>query len=61
MSLPRRGAIGRVELTNDADREIAYEVQMMRGDISPTGELALTEADEDFLVFPPQAIVEANS
>lgn len=56
-----RGAIGRVELTNDADRNIAYEAQIMRGDISPTGELDLTPADEDFLVFPPQAIVEANS
>lgn len=56
-----RSSIGRVELTNDADRDIAYEVQMMRGDISPAGELTLTPADEDFLVFPPQVVVEANS
>lgn len=56
-----RGAIGRVELTNDAERDIPYEVLMMRGDISPTGELTLTPADEDFLVFPPQVLVEANS
>jgi len=56
-----RGSVGRVELTNDADRDIAYEVQMMRGDISTGGELTLTPADEQFLVFPPQSLVEANS
>ncbi len=56
-----RGSVGRVELTNDADRDIAYEVQMMRGEISTQGELTLTPADEQFLVFPPQSLVEANS
>lgn len=56
-----RASVGRVELTNDAEREIAYEVQMMRGDVSLTGELALTPADEQFLVFPPQSLIEANS
>jgi len=56
-----RASVGRVELTNDADRAIAYEVQMMRGDVSLTGELALTPADEQFLVFPPQSVIEANS
>jgi len=56
-----RASVGRVELTNDADRAIAYEVQMMRGDVSLTGELALTPADEQFLVFPPQSLIEANS
>ncbi|MXO63438.1 fimbria/pilus periplasmic chaperone [Qipengyuania oceanensis] len=61
MSPTGRGAIARVEFTNDADRDIPYEVQMMRGDISPTGELTLVPADEDFLVFPPQVLIEANS
>lgn len=56
-----RGSVGRVELTNDASRNIAYEVQMMRGDISTTGELTLTPADEQFIVFPPQSLIEANS
>lgn len=56
-----RESIARIELTNDADRDIAYEVQMMRGEISPKGELALTPADEQFVVFPPQAIVEGRS
>lgn len=56
-----RNSVGRIELTNDADRDIAYEVQMMRGEISPDGKLDLTPADEQFVVFPPQAIVEARS
>lgn len=56
-----RDSIARVELTNDADRDIPYEVEMMRGEISPEGELALTPADEQFIVFPPQAMVEART
>lgn len=56
-----RESVARVELTNDAQRDLAYEVEMMRGEISPEGQLSLTLADEQFIVFPPQAIVEANS
>lgn len=54
-------SVGRIELTNDAERDIAYEVQMMRGEISPTGSLDLIPADDQFVVFPPQAIVEGRS
>lgn len=56
-----RDAIARVHLTNDGANDIAYEVQMVRGEISPSGELSLTPADDQFLVFPAQAIVEAES
>ncbi|GAB5454729.1 MAG: hypothetical protein Hens2KO_09580 [Henriciella sp.] len=56
-----RSSVARVELTNDADRDIPYEVRMMIGNISEEGKLSLTPADEDFLVFPAQSIVEANS
>lgn len=56
-----RDSVGRVELTNDGDRDIAYEVEMMRGDISTDGQLSLSSAEDQFIVFPPQAIVEANS
>ena len=56
-----RNSIARIELTNDADKDIAYEVQMMSGEISPRGELSLTPADEQFIIFPPQAIVEGRS
>lgn len=56
-----RESVARVELTNDAERDIPYEVQMMKGEISAEGELALTSADEQFIVFPPQSIVEART
>ncbi|MEH6714811.1 hypothetical protein [Parasphingorhabdus flavimaris] len=56
-----RGSITRIELTNDSDRDIPYEVLMMRGEISPDGKLALKPADDEFLLFPTQTIVEANS
>lgn len=56
-----RNSVARIELTNDADRDIAYEVQMFSGDISEKGELSLTPADDQFIVFPPQAIVEGRS
>ncbi len=56
-----RESIARVELTNDGVGEFPVEVQMFRGTISETGELELTPADEDFLVFPPQRVVPARS
>ncbi len=56
-----RDSVARVELTNDAQRDIPYEVEMMRGEISPEGQLSLTSADEQFIVSPPQTIVEANT
>lgn len=56
-----RNAIARIELTSESSRDIAYEVRMMKGDISPEGVLDLTPADDQFIVFPPQAIVEARS
>lgn len=56
-----RGSIARVELTNDSQAEFPIEVQMFRGVISEEGELELTPADEDFLVFPAQRVVPARS
>lgn len=56
-----RGAVGRVELTNTDPRTFPAEVQMMRGEISETGELTLTPADDDFLVFPAQAVIQPQS
>lgn len=55
------GSVARVELTNDAARDIPFEVRLMHGVISEEGELTLTPADDDFLVFPAQAIVQSNS
>jgi len=56
-----RESIARVQLTNDSTKDIPYEIRMMRGIISPQGELELVPADEDFLVFPAQALVEQKS
>ncbi|MGZ8359653.1 MAG: fimbrial biogenesis chaperone [Allosphingosinicella sp.] len=52
-----RGSVGRVEVTNPADRPFPMEVQMFRGEISETGELSVTPADDQFLVFPAQAVL----
>ncbi|WP_165853517.1 fimbria/pilus periplasmic chaperone [Aurantiacibacter aquimixticola] len=56
-----RGSIARIDLVNDGLRDIPYEVQMMRGTITPEGELQLSPADAEFIVFPAQTIVESNS
>ncbi len=56
-----RSSVARIELTNDSERNIPFEVKMMLGEISEDGELSFTPADENFLVFPAQSIVEASS
>lgn len=55
------GSVARIELTNPDDTEFPVEVQMFRGEISETGELALIAADDDFLVFPTQLVVPAKA
>lgn len=55
------GSIARVELSNPGQTEFPVEVQMFRGVISEAGELQLTPADDDFLVFPAQRVVPAQS
>jgi fimbrial chaperone protein len=56
-----RNSVARIELTNDGQRDTPFEVKMMLGVISEAGELSFTPADDQFLVFPAQSIVEANS
>ncbi|PHR16814.1 MAG: hypothetical protein COA41_13620 [Sphingopyxis sp.] len=56
-----RNSVARVELTNDGVRNIPFEVRMMLGEISEDGQLTMTPADDRFLVFPAQSIVESNS
>ena len=56
-----RGSVARIELSNPGQAEFPVEVQMFRGVISEAGELELTPADEQFLVFPPQRVVPAQS
>lgn len=52
-----RDSIARIQFTNTADRDFPLEVRAFRGDITEDGELTLTPADEDFLIFPPQLVV----
>ncbi|WP_300379048.1 hypothetical protein [Henriciella sp.] len=56
-----RQSVARVELIHSGESDFPVEVQMFRGVISEAGELELTPADEDFLVFPAQVIVPARS
>lgn len=59
---PQGGAsVARVEMTNDADRDIPFEARLMRGEINEKGELSLTPADDQFLVFPAQTIIQKKS
>src|SRR5690606_4453814 len=52
-----RGSTARIEVTNSDDRSWPVELRMYRGDVSETGELTLTPADEKFVVFPPQVVI----
>lgn len=52
---------GRIELTNNEDRQLPMEVRMYKGIIGERGELELEPADEKFLVFPPQTLVGPNA
>lgn len=56
-----RGSVARIELSNPGQAEFPVEVQMFRGVISETGELELTPADDQFLLFPTQIVVPARS
>ena len=55
------GATTRLELSNPDDKSFPVEIRMFRGDISEAGELSLTPADDDFLVFPTQLVVPAKA
>ncbi|MGB3625038.1 MAG: fimbria/pilus periplasmic chaperone [Henriciella sp.] len=52
------GATARIEVANTEDIQLPMEARVYRGDISEEGKLTLAPADEDFLVFPPQAVIQ---
>lgn len=56
-----RGSVARVELTNPAQTEFPVEARVFRGVITEAGEVELTPADDQFLVFPTQVVVPARS
>ncbi|MPW36324.1 molecular chaperone [Vibrio sp. B1Z05] len=50
------------QVTNTSNKEVRVQVSVQRIEIDPeTNEETTLEADEDFLILPPQAIVAANS
>ncbi len=55
------GSIVRIEVTNDEDRQIPFELSMHRGAISENGEVSLEPADDRFVVFPPQIVIGPRS
>ena len=56
-----RASTARVTVTNPEQTPFPLEVRMFRGDISEDGELDLIPADEQFLVFPAQAVIAPNA
>lgn len=52
-----RGSVARIEFTNTADRDFPIEVRAYLGEITEDGQLQLTPADDDFLIFPPQLVI----
>lgn len=55
------GSTIRIQVTNDEDRQVPFEITMHRGMISETGEVILEPADDRFVVFPPQTVLEPRS
>lgn len=55
------GSSARVEVGNVGSTPLAFETKLTRISMGPNGEIAETQADEDFLVFPPQGIVPVGA
>lgn len=55
-----RSSIGRVEVGNTSQVDVPVEARVFRGEISETGDLSLTPADDDFIVFPTQIAIPPN-
>lgn len=55
------GSIARIEVSNAEDRVLPMEVRMYRGVITEDGRLELEPADERFVVFPPQVVLQPQS
>ncbi len=54
-------SVARIELSNPGQNDFPVEVQMYRGAITEEGELQLTPADEEFLLFPAQIVIPSAS
>jgi fimbrial chaperone protein len=61
LSTSGRNSMARIEVSNAEDRVLPMEVRMYRGVISEEGQLSLEPADDQFVVFPPQVILQPQS
>jgi fimbrial chaperone protein len=50
-------AVGRVEVQNINQSNLAFETRVYRMTLDQNGEIVETPADEQFLVFPPQGVL----
>lgn len=53
-----RGSVARVQFVNTSARDFPIEARAFRGVISEEGELELIPSDDDFIIFPPQRVIE---
>lgn len=49
------------EITNDGDHRIAVEVSVVERDVDLDGHESYEPADDDFLIYPPQMILEPGA
>lgn len=54
------GAVGRIQVQNINQADLAFETKITRLDFDDKGNPVETPADADFLVFPPQGLLKAN-
>ncbi len=51
---------GRVEVINVLKQPLPYEVRVFRIDFGPNDQIVETPADSDFVVFPPQGLLQPS-
>lgn len=54
------GSAARIEVGNVGSAALPFETRITRMDVDAEGNIKETDADEDFLVFPPQGVVPVN-
>ncbi len=52
---------GTIQIVNDGAKPVPVEVSVKRLDIALDGKTSETDASNDFLIFPPQAVVQPGA
>lgn len=61
LSAAGRDARGAVTVLNDSNAQVPVELKVFRLELGLDGEAKRTPADEDFVIFPPQAILKPGA